>query len=163
MKKIFAFILMSLFIFTIASCGENKDSAEDNKSNESENTISCKLIVDCHEILENIDHEEYGLKEEKKDIVPINGVVLDVDIECTEGDTAYDIVLSELKKQKIHFDADDGYFTAIANFYAGDCGDFSGWMFFVNGNLAETGASDTVINENDIIEFRYVVDYNTLF
>jgi len=25
------------------------------------------------------------------------------------------------------------------------------------------GASDTVVSENDVVEFKYIVDYNTLF
>lgn len=163
MKKVLAYMLMSLFIFSMVSCGEKKDDAGENVLNEAENNVSCKLIVSCHEILENIDNEQYHIKEEKRDIVPSNGIILEVDTKCIEGDTAYDVAISELKKEKIHFDSDDGYFSAIANLYAGDCGDFSGWMFFINGNLAENGAGDTVIAQDDVVEFKYVVDYTSLF
>ena len=72
-------------------------------------------------------------------------------------------MVENLKAKKLHFEGVDGYFNGIANIYAGDCGQFSGWMFFINGNLAELGASDTIINSNDVVEFRYIVDYNTLF
>ena len=163
MKKILAFIMTSLIVVSLVACSDKKDEATDPGSDASENTLSYKLIISCNEILENINHEQYGLKEEKKDIVPADGIVLEKDAICSEGSTAFDVVISELKKEKIHFDADDGYLNAIANLYAGDCGEFSGWMFFINGNLAEMGASDTVVSENDVVEFKYIVDYKTLF
>ncbi len=162
MKKIVVLIMINLLMFSVVSCGEKSKSEIENNTEVAED-ISCKLIISCNEIIEYMDDEAYGIKEEKKEIVPHDGIILEIDTKCDVDSTAYDIVVSELKKNKIHFDGSDGYLKAIANLYVGDCGEFSGWMFFINGNLAENGASDTIINENDIIEFKYIVDYNTLF
>lgn len=37
-----------------------------------------------------------------------------------------------------------------------------GWLLYINGELAQTGAETTPVNENDIVEFRYV-NYNEAF
>lgn len=152
MKRFVTLILASMMLFSVASC-----------SKKSEGTIPYTLIISCDEILSNIDSDTYGIKKEKKEIVPEDGMILKVDAKCSEEENAFDIVVENLKDKKIHFEGTDGYFKGISNIYEGDCGQYSGWMFFINGNLSETGASDTYICENDIVEFKYVVDYNTLF
>lgn len=154
MKKIILFVLILAACFSIVSCAEKTEETGDT---------SYKLVISCHEIIQNFDNDTYAIKSEKKDIVPGNGIILEVDSKCAKGDNAYDIAVKALKDNKIHFDGSDGYLKGIANLYAGDCGGFSGWMFFINGELAELGADDTIINENDVIEFKYIVDYNTLF
>lgn len=134
-----------------------------NSKEPSDGGISVSLKVDCSEVVDNLGHELYGIKEEKIDIVPESGVILEIETSCNEGDNAFDLLISNLKAKKIHFEADDGYLTAISNIYAGDCGANSGWMFFINGDLAEKGASDTILNADDKVEFKYIVDYMTLF
>lgn len=151
MKKLCSVLLVTIVMFCISAC-----------KNEEAN-VPYKLIVSCQEVVENFDDEAYGIKPEKRDFVPADGIILELEANCSEGSNVYEIVKNNLKSKKLHFDGSDGYFTAIGNIYAGDCGDFSGWMFFINGNLAEFGASDTLICENDIIEFKYIVDYNSIF
>lgn len=154
MKRVLSFVLMLIFCVSAVSCAKKADEQGDTPY---------KLIISCHEIIQNLDSEKYAINEEKKEIVPEDGIVLEINSKCSKGDTAYSVTVNALKNNKIHFEGSDGYLKAIANIYAGDCGDFSGWMFFINGNLAELGANDTIINENDVIEFKYIVDYNTLF
>ncbi len=151
MKKVLALMLVLVTLICISSCGKK------------EGNVPYKLIISCEEVIEYMDDDTYGIVPEKKDIVPESGIILEIDAKCNEGDNVYDCAVNNLKENKLHFEGSDGYFTAIGNIYAGDCGDFSGWMFFVNGELAQLGASDTLINENDVVEFKYIVDYNTLF
>ena len=152
MKRFITVVLASLMLLSIASCGKKE-----------EGTVPYTLIISCDEILSNMDSETFGIKEEKKAIVPKDGKILEITAKCGEGVNAFDLVVENLKAKKLHFEGVDGYFNGIANIYAGDCGQFSGWLFFINGNLAELGASDTVGSSNDIIEFRFIVDYNSLF
>ncbi len=154
LKKILICVFVFVTVIVGVSCSSNKAS---------DGSISVSLKVECSEVIDNMGHELYGITEEKIDIVPENGVILEVKTSCNEGDNAYDLLISNLKAKKIHFEADDGYLTAISNIYAGDCGPVSGWMFFINGELAEKGAPDTVLNNGDKVEFKYVVDYMTLF
>ncbi|MBR5308711.1 MAG: DUF4430 domain-containing protein [Clostridia bacterium] len=158
MKRIitFSLVLLSLVtVFAFSSCGK-KEAKE-------EGTVPYKVIIDCSEIISNLDNEAYAIKPEKRDIVPQSSIILQESGKCKEGTTAYDLVTSVFKENKFHFDGTGVYFKGIGNFYEGDCGPTSGWMFFVNGSLAELGAADTVVNTDDVIEFRYIVDYNTLF
>ena len=158
MKRIISSLIIIFSFFSmllVTSCNNNE--------NEEEETVPYKLVIDCSEIVSNLDNESYAVKAEKRDIVPENGIVLEKEGKCNEGTTAYDLVVSVLKKNKIHFDGTGVYFKGIGNLYEGDCGQFSGWMFFINGNLAELGASDTIVKADDVIEFRYIVDYNILF
>lgn len=151
MKKIICFALGFALVFCVSSC--KKDSSD----------VPYKLVISCEEVVEYIDDEKYGIKEEKRELVPTDGIIIELEDNCSQGDNVYDCVTKNLKDKKLHFQGSDGYFYAIGNIYAGDCGDFSGWMFYVNGELAEIGASDTIVKENDVIEFRYIVDYNKLF
>jgi hypothetical protein len=134
-----------------------------NSSDSVNGDFSVSLKVVCNEVVSNFGHEIYGIKEDKIDIVPDDGIILDIDTFCDEGENAFNLLINSLKAKKIHFEADDGYLTGISNIYVGDCGANSGWMFFINGELAELGAPDTILNDGDEVEFRYVVDYMTLF
>lgn len=151
--RLISLIFVCCFVSVFASCN--------NKLNYSQ--CSVKVKISCSEVVENIGDSNFGISEDKIDIVPENGVILECNAFCKNGDDVLSIFLSELKKHKIHFDVDNGYFKAIANIYEGDCGDFSGWMLFLNDELAANGASDTVVKDGDSIEFKYIVDYNTLF
>ena len=151
MKKFLLLALSLVLILCTVSC--KQDSAN----------VPYKLVINCQEIVEFMDDQNYGIKAEKKELVPSDGIILSIESYCSEGDNVYDRVVKNLKDKKLHFEGSDGYFSGIGNIYAGDCGAFSGWMFFVNDELAELGASDTIISANDTIEFRYIVDYNTLF
>ena len=154
LKKILVCIFAFVTVMVGVSCNSNEAS---------DNGISVLLKVDCSEVVENIGHDLYGITEGKAEIVPESGVILEIETFCNEGDNAFELLISNLKAKRIHFEADDGYLTAISNIYAGDCGANSGWMFFINGELAEKGAPDTVIHNGDKVEFKYVVDYMTLF
>lgn len=154
LKRVLVGVLSLVTVLVGVGCNSNGTSDGD---------MSVLLRVDCSEVIENIGHEVYGIAEDKADIVPENGTILEIETSCNEGDNAFDLLISNLKAKKIHFEADDGYLTAISNIYAGDCGANSGWMFFINGDLAEKGASDTILNADDKVEFKYIVDYMTLF
>lgn len=153
MKRIIAFVLALVTSVTVFSCKDNK----------SDNEINFKLSVTCGEVVENIGSETYGISEEKIDIVPQNGIIFQNDVSCADGRNAYEIIIELLQKEKLHYEASDGYIKSIGNIYEGDCGKYSGWMFYVNGEIAEVGASDYVVKAGDEIEFKYIVDYMKLF
>ena len=105
------------------------------------------------------------LKEEKKGIVPANGVILSgCEIEVQEGDSVYDVLVRACRQNKIHMDADytpaygSAYIKGIANLYERDCGSLSGWTYRVNGVFQSVGCSSYDANEGDVIEFLYTCD-----
>ena len=67
---------------------------------EEKNTLSCTLTVKCDTILNNMEK----LAPEKVHLLPENGIILPViELEFSKGDTVFDVLERELKKQKIHF------------------------------------------------------------
>lgn len=122
---------------------------------------TCTININCSTILNNMDK----LKEEKKGIVPANGVILSgCEIEVQEGDSVYDVLVRACQQNKIHMDADytpaygSAYIKGIANLYERDCGSLSGWTYRVNGVLPSVGCSSYDANEGDVIEFLYTCD-----
>ena len=153
MKRIFLFILTIIVATGVCACAEKKQT----------NSLKAQLVVSCSEVVENLGSEEYAIKPEKLDIVPESGIIFNSKVDFGEKTNAFDLLVSNLKDKKIHFEAKDGYIKGISNIYEGDCGKFSGWMFYINGNLSEVGSTDYIVQENDVIEFKYVVDYMKLF
>ena len=43
------------------------------------------------------------------------------------------------------------------------CGSMSGWMYWANGELPMVGAGNYVLNDNAIIDWKYIVDYSTIW
>lgn len=151
MKKIIIGMLALLTVFCFVSCGNE------------EGTVPYKLIINCEEVLDNLDSDEYAIAKEKRSILPKEGIILEVEGKCPEGDNVYNRTIENLNKKKIHFQGTSGYFQAIANIFEKDCGPNSGWMIYINGKLAEKGAQDTIINPNDVIEIKYIVDSSSIF
>ena len=57
-------------------------------------------------------------------------------------------------------DSDYGMYVAGINGLAGgDFGDMSGWMFEVNGEMAEVGCSQLEVADGDVITWTYVTEF----
>ncbi len=122
------------------------------------NTLICSLAVKCDTILNNMEK----LAPEKVHLLPENGIVLpESELEFSEGDTVFDVLERELKKQKIHFEFskvsmyDSSYIEGIGNLYEFDCGNLSGWIYRVNGKTPSVGCSQYQLKNGDKIEFLY--------
>ncbi len=153
MKKILGISALLLAVITLfTACGQT--SGENT-------TMSCSLNVKCDTILKNTDK----LNEEKKDIVPENGIILSAEnVSFDEGQNMLEILIQELKNRKIHIDFEEksstgvAYVKGIANIYSGDCGELSGWMIRVNGEDLTVGCSDYFPQNGDKIEWLYTCD-----
>ncbi len=154
MKRIISLLLAVITVVSITAC---------NSTTEKNKGIFVKLVVNCKEVIENLENDTYAISDEKAEIIPENGVIYEAVSNCEDGKSAYDFLVECLQKEKIHYEGADGYIKAIGNIYEGDCGKYSGWMFYINGEIAEVGSSDYIVKENDEIEFKYVVDYMKLF
>ena len=125
---------------------------------EEKNTLLCSLTVRCDTILNNMEN----LTPEKVQLVPENGTILPViELEFSEGDTVFDVLERELKNRKIHFEFskvsmyDSTYIEGIGNLYEFDCGNLSGWLYRVNGQVPSVGCSQYKLKNGDNIEFLY--------
>ena len=122
---------------------------------------TCTLSVTCEALLENMGK----LKEEKRQIVPEDGIIFKSQtVEFFEGESVFDVMLREMKKNKIHFEFvktplyDSAYIEGVGNLYEFDCGRHSGWMYRVNGESPTYGCSHYILKNGDKIEFYYTCD-----
>lgn len=119
------------------------------------------ISITCNTILNNLDK----VQESKRAIIPSNGVILgEKSIKIDNGDTVFDILLKETRKQRIHMDFvqspvyESAYIKGINNLYEFDGGELSGWKYSVNGVFPSYGCSNYELNDGDVIEWKYTCD-----
>lgn len=167
-KKAVALPLLLLFgLVCLCACGTvTTEQAgeyldEDTQTPSSGNGGECSIVIECYTIL---DHME-KLDEAKKDLVPPDGVLLaETTVAYEEGDSVMDILKKVTKEKKIQMEFekspayDGGYVEGIGNLYEYDCGDGSGWEFYVNGWSPNYGAGNYLVSDGDMIAWRYTCD-----
>ena len=121
-------------------------------------TKYCTLSISCATILNNMDK----LDEEKIELVPSDGWLLKpVKVKFQEGESVFDVLVRECKERKIHLSYrftpiyNSDYIEGIGNLYEFDCGGQSGWNYSVNGWFPNYGSSRYVIQNGDVIEWKY--------
>ena len=127
----------------------------------SDREYTCTLSVRCDTIIKNI----HWLDSEKVDIVPKDGVIFaEKAITFYEGESVFDVLLREMKRNNIHLEFEDtpiynsAYIEGIGNLYEFDCGELSGWMYKVNGWFPNYGCSRYQLSDGDRIEWVYTCD-----
>lgn len=150
---------------TTKSSDENAEtvSSEEIPEAVSENDLTdsvpvCTLSVQCSQVLENMDK----LKENKKSIIPENGMIFaEQTIEFSEGESVFDVLYRVMRDNGIYIEFvktpmyNTVYIEGIANLYEFDCGTYSGWMYSVNGITPRVGSSQYQVANGDKIEFFY--------
>ena len=123
--------------------------------------LTCTLSVRCDTILEHME----WLDKAKVDIVPSDGVVFaETTVTFYEGESVFNLLLREMKKNRIHMEFEDtplynsAYIEGIANLYEFDCGELSGWMYKVNDWFPNYGCSRYLLQDGDKVEWVYTCD-----
>lgn len=123
--------------------------------------LTCTLSIRCDTILNNMDM----LNEEKKGLVPSDGVILaPVKVTFSEGESVFDVLKRVTREQRIHMEFEftpmynSAYIEGIHNLYEFDCGDLSGWMYKVNDWFPNYGCSRYQLKDGDVIEWVYTCD-----
>lgn len=123
--------------------------------------MTCVLSVRCDTILENID----WLDSEKIELVPEDGVIFKKQtVTFYEGESVFNILLREMKKNKIHMEFvntpiyNSAYIEGINNLYEFDCGELSGWVYKVNDWFPNYGCSRYQLKQDDVVEWVYTCD-----
>ena len=81
------------------------------------------------------------------------------DVELPEGATVYDALVATGADVNAS-DSDYGmYVQGINGLAGGDFGDMSGWMFEVNGEMAEVGCSQYELKAGDVVTWTYVTEF----
>ncbi len=137
---------------------ETEEKTETAPEPETVNTVS--VTVDCSDVLNNME----SLKEEKRGIIPQNGIMYaNSKVEIQEGDSVFDVLRRALISSGVHLEFsltpvyNSAYIEGIGNLYEFDCGERSGWKFSVNGEVPRVGCSDVLVKPSDKIVFFYKV------
>lgn len=127
----------------------------------SDKELTCTMSIRCDTVIDNIA----WLDPEKVELVPKNGVIFpEQTVTFYEGESVFNLLLRETKKNKIHFEFEktpvynSAYIEGIGNLYEFDCGELSGWMYKVNGWFPNYGCSRYQLKAGDKVEFVYTCD-----
>lgn len=121
----------------------------------------CTLSVRCDTILNNMDK----LKPGKEGLIPPDGIIFPAaEVVFHEGESVFNVLQREMKKNKIHMEfvntpsTNSAYIEGINNIYEFDCGQNSGWTYKVNGKSPNYGCSRYTLKPGDIVEWIYTCD-----
>lgn len=143
----------------------DKDNSSSSPGKKDDSTpkkeLHCTISIECSSILNHIQN----LKEEKLDVLPSDGIILEpTRVSFYEGESVYDVLSRICNQFGIHMEAsftpmyNSNYIKGINNLYEFDCGDGSGWMYRVNGWYPNYGVSRYALRDGDVIEFRYTCE-----
>lgn len=147
----------------LAASSQNSEQAWENQEAdpalaEQENVT---ISVGCLTIRDNLDRFDQS----KLEILPEDGLIVpETQVDISEGDTVFDVLLKVTKNEKIHMEYvstplySSNYIEGIGNIYEIDAGPLSGWMYKVNGQFPSYGCGRYVVEPGDRIEWEYTCD-----
>ena len=120
--------------------------------------LYCTFSIDCTSIFNHID----SLKQEKLELLPSDGKILaPTKTSFTSGESVFDVLQRVCRENEIHMEASftplygSSYVEGICNLYEKDCGDLSGWTYFVNGECPSYGCSSYRLSDQDVVEWTF--------
>lgn len=128
----------------------------DNTNNLDNQMINVSISIDCKNILTNKNDLDDGYH----DYVPDSGVILSTKTyRVKKGTTVVEVLKSAANENKINLVTQSSafglYVKSIGYLEEKICGSSSGWLYKVNGKIANKAASSYKLNEGDKIEWRY--------
>lgn len=127
-----------------------------------EKETACTIAVRCDTVLDNLD----SLDPAKTELIPADGVLLSkTEAAFSDGESAFDLLKRVCRDKGVHleFSITPGYGSAyiegIGNLYEFDCGERSGWLYRVNGQIPNVACSAYTLQEGDAVEFLYSCDW----
>lgn len=120
------------------------------------------ISIECKTILNNMEKAEQGLID--NNLIPNDGIILEkVSVSVYEKDNVYTLLKRVCKQNNIHLHCDfepvfkTYYIKGINHIYEMSVGESSGWMYFVNNEQPNQGASLVKVANGDEIRFAYTV------
>lgn len=151
MKKLVALTLVVISLFALCSCTKTEKTPN----------MSCSIEVDCTQAIES-----GKLSDAKRMTLPANGkVIAKRDVLFAKGESVFDVLVRELQNDKIQVHIINGdtknnkYIKAISNLYQLEENDYSGWSYYVNGELPMVSAAEYELSEGDEILFKFIEDF----
>lgn len=154
-------LLLAGALFWLAGCSAPQTGDGSGSAGDDIQGPSCTLVVRCDTVLGRLDE----LPEGKAELIPADGLLIpETQVALEEGDTPFSLLQELTKANGVQMEADflpgtsSAYVEGIGNLYAADCGDLSGWMYFINGESPSVGCSDYQLSDGDRVEFAYTCD-----
>lgn len=126
-----------------------------------EQATTCSISIVCTTVLDHLDWLTPG----KEDILPAGGVMLAAtQVEPQEGETVFSLLQRVTRENGIPMEANftpgtgSAYVEGIGNLYEFDCGQRSGWLYFVNGISPGYSCSEYTLKPGDRVEWIYTCD-----
>mgnify|MGYP002798108884 CR=1 FL=1 len=159
MRKLLVWVIGVVMAVSLTACSGGSQNASSETTEAAKTTTvagadtdqkvqTWSVEVTCANVLDHKDDLESNYE------IPSKGEIYSGDVEVEEDETAMTI----LEKTGVTIDKKDGYVQGIDGLYAGDCGDYSGWMYQVNGKTPDVGADEYKVNEGDEVQWYYVCD-----
>lgn len=116
----------------------------------------CYITIECTEILNNMDK----LKEGHSAYVPSNGYILNnYPVEISNGYSTYDVLKKACNDNNIKLTATTTaygtYVSGINNLDEFDCGNQSGWLYYIDNNYQNVSCDKRTVKPNETITFHY--------
>lgn len=112
----------------------------------------CQIVISCKTVLNHKEQLQSNYQ------IPSGGRIYSGKIKIEEGDTA----MTVLRKTGVEIDTSKGYVQGIDGLYEFDCGRNSGWMYKVNGNFPNVGASQYKLDDGDEVQWLYTCEKGDL-
>lgn len=122
------------------------------------------ISIDCRSLAED---PSKLTKPELKKYIPDDGVILkETEYEFKAGQNVYDALEAVCLANDIQIETSEDavyksrYIEGINYLYEKDGGKMSGWLFSVNGDVPNYGASKVRLKDGDVIRWFFTVDYS---
>lgn len=136
-------------------------SSSSQNTQPEEQATTCSISIVCSTVLDHLDWLTPG----KEDILPAGGVMLSAtQVEPQEGETVFSLLQRVTRENGIPMEANftpgtgSAYVEGIGNLYEFDCGQRSGWLYFVNGISPGYSCSEYTLKPGDRVEWIYTCD-----
>lgn len=123
-------------------------------------SVTATISIECKSILDNMDNLAKG----HESYVPSDGVILDeYTATYNKKTTAYDLLSDACKENNISVSSEKTsfgmYVSGINNLDEFDCGQQSGWTYYVNGKMPNVACSAYKLKNGDKVVFSYTCSY----
>lgn len=139
-------VLLVLSVYTSYSAQSDIKINNENQSI-SQSEISVTVSVNCKNAVSyGADVPEYMLHNKA--------------YTAAAGSTAFDVMKAVCSENGISLNyGADKYIVGINGLNQFDCGEQSGWLYYINGESAMVGADEYVLENGDSVEWRYVTSW----
>lgn len=151
-------IILSILVVVVSTLNfESVDQYYNASNGQNQRIGSVTVSIDCC-VLNN---KPETVPDNLKKFIPVDGYILKpTTVFIYENDTVFSLLKRVAKENKIHLEFNNissAYVEGIGYLYEFSCGDLSGWIYCVNGKKAEISGSDYLLNNGDVVEWRYTL------